>query len=680
MAGKITSLGLGSSVLNSDVIDKLRKADEDNVVKPVERKMELNIEKQKQLAEITTSLATLRGHAKTLADYSTFLNRNVSVSGDSVKATAAAGIPVQNVNLEVKNLAKGDINEVGKKFVSRDEPFSNEDATLDFYSNGSNYKVQIKSGMTLGEVSQAITDATDGKIMGVVMKIGGEKPYQLMINSKETGENNRIYFGSILKSEKITDQDISINGEQDFYVELMGNDGAMHKVSLTLDLANSTQERSELFRNALKQAINNNEFTKGLIENGDINIGLAEEGRTLIINDKRGFRINVGGDRKGDLGFVQTETQNKDLYSSNVEVKEGALNGSFQINGTTVDLSKITKKENTAEQNAAAVVEAINQINGLHASATNNKISLNTDGNEINIVATSAQDSEALANVGLKVGKYKSYSALQKSLFNIKNVQSATDSESLYNGATIKRPSNTIDDIVGGLTIDLQKVSEEGKADIISITQNTEEIVKEVQEFVKAYNEVVPKLDAVTKFDPDTKRGGVFNTESIIRSIRPNLNQAITQNITSGLEVKSLMDYGISLNDKSVMSLDIGKLTSAISADPEKAKEVFYGGEKKDSSGKFTRYDGIFTKVNSVLADLLEGGNAKLKTFEQTLDRELKNYNSEKDKAKKMLDARYDTMAQRFASFDEQIAKANNSFNAVQMMIDQAAGNNDKKK
>lgn len=39
-----------------------------------------------------------------------------------------------------------------------------------------------------------------------------------------------------------------------------------------------------------------------------------------------------------------------------------------------------------------------------------------------------------------------------------------------------------------------------------------------------------------------------------------------------------------------------------------------------------------------------------------------------------MLDARYETMAQRFASFDEQIAKANNSFNAVQMMIDQQAG------
>ena len=50
--------------------------------------------------------------------------------------------------------------------------------------------------MTVGEVSQAITDATNGKILGSIMKIGGEKPYQLMINSKDTGENNRIYFGT----------------------------------------------------------------------------------------------------------------------------------------------------------------------------------------------------------------------------------------------------------------------------------------------------------------------------------------------------------------------------------------------------------------------------------------------------------------------------------------------------
>lgn len=678
MAGKITSLGLGSSVLNSDVIDKLRKADEDNLIKPVDRKMELNIEKQKQLVEIKTSLEALRQHVRKLSDYSTFLGRNVSVSGNAVKATAAAGVPVQNINVEVKKLAKGDINEVGTKFSSRDDAFSNEDGVLDFYSDGQSYSVNVKGGMTVGEVSQAITDATNGKILGSIMKIGGEKPYQLMINSKDTGENNRIYFGTMLRSEGMGNQDIDLQGEQDFYIEVKGTDGQMHKISVTLNIPQTANDRFGMLRSALEDALKSNAATKELVENGDIVIGLPNEGRGMIINDRRGFKINVGGNKKANLGFMQNETQTKDIISSNIEVKRGALTGTFQINGTTIDLAKITKKENTPDDNAKAIVEAINGIEGLQATTKDNKIAINSNGVTIDIKAGSQEATKALDSIGLKAGKYGDFATMQKNI-KIKNVQTAEDSEVLYNGASIKRPSNTIDDVVSGLSINLQKVSEEGKPDIVSVTQNTEDIVKEIQEFVKAYNEAVPKLDAVTKFDPGTKRGGVFNTESIIRSIRPDLNQAITQHITSGTEVKSLMDYGITLNDKSVMNLDMGKLSSAISSDPEKAKEVFYGGEKKDSLGKYNKYDGVFTKVNKVLADLLEGGNAKLKTFEQTLDRELKNYNEEKDKAKKMLDARYDTMQQRFASYDEQIAKANNSFNAVQMMIDQAAGNDKKK-
>ncbi|MWV63130.1 flagellar filament capping protein FliD [Helicobacter saguini] len=671
MAGKITSLGLGSSVLNSDVIDKLKKADEDNMVKPIDKKMEMNLEKQKQLVEIETAVGALRASAKKLADYSTFLSRNVSVSGDAVKATAADGIPVQSVNIEVKNLAKSDINEIGTKFASKEDAFTNEDTKLDFYSNGKNYSVDIKGGMNVAEVAQAITDATDGKIMGVVMKTGGEKPYQLMINSKETGENNRIYFGPILRGERISSSDIKLEGEKDFFIEVKDKNGATQKIGITTDLSNAS-DRAEALRSAIKEAINNNEATKGLVDSGDISVGLVNEGQSLIFNDKRGYKISVGGEKAGMLGFVNKEAEVKNLFDAGSEVKAGALSGTFNINDTTIDLAAITKKENTAEQNAAAIVEAMNKVDGLTASVENNKISFNANGKEVNI--TSTNEKNLLDLTGIKSGKYKDFATVQQNLFKLKNVQSAQDSEVLYNGASIKRPTNTLDDVVGGLTINLQKVSEEGKPDVITVSQNTDDLVKEVAEFVKAYNEAVPKLDAVTKFDADTKRGGVFSTESIIRNIRPALNQAITQSITNGTDVKSLMDYGISINDKSFMSLDSGKLASAVSADPERVKDVFYGGEKKDSSGKYNRYDGIFTKVSNVLGDLVDGGNAKLKTFSQTLERELKNYNAEREKSKKMLDARYETMAQRFASFDEQIAKANNSFNAVQMMIDQQAG------
>ena len=47
--GQLSSLGLGSGVLNYDVIEKLKKADERAMVAPIEKKMQDNIEKQKEL-------------------------------------------------------------------------------------------------------------------------------------------------------------------------------------------------------------------------------------------------------------------------------------------------------------------------------------------------------------------------------------------------------------------------------------------------------------------------------------------------------------------------------------------------------------------------------------------------------------------------------------------------------
>ena len=76
--GKINSLGVGSGVLSHDVIDKLRDADERAMIKPIERKMGRNIEKQTTLEEIKTLIATSRASAKILGDYSTYLGREAT--------------------------------------------------------------------------------------------------------------------------------------------------------------------------------------------------------------------------------------------------------------------------------------------------------------------------------------------------------------------------------------------------------------------------------------------------------------------------------------------------------------------------------------------------------------------------------------------------------------------------
>ena len=57
--GTLSSLGLGSKVLNHEVIDKLREADEASHIKPIDKKIEQNVEKQTELVAISASPMTL---------------------------------------------------------------------------------------------------------------------------------------------------------------------------------------------------------------------------------------------------------------------------------------------------------------------------------------------------------------------------------------------------------------------------------------------------------------------------------------------------------------------------------------------------------------------------------------------------------------------------------------------
>lgn len=158
------------------------------------------MKQQTELTSLMTMMTSLNSSFKTLSDYSTYQQRNTSVEGNGVKATAGEGLAIQDIKINVNQLAQNDVNQLGMQFASRDAVFTNKNTTIDFYHDGTNYSIDVKAGATLSEVSQSITDATGGKVAGIIMKTGGDNPYRLMIQSKDSGKNNKIYFGSTLES------------------------------------------------------------------------------------------------------------------------------------------------------------------------------------------------------------------------------------------------------------------------------------------------------------------------------------------------------------------------------------------------------------------------------------------------------------------------------------------------
>lgn len=192
--GKISSLGLGSSVLTQDVIDKLKAADHKGLVDPISKNLEKNLTKQKDLSAIKTLVSSFKSSVAALGDETMFLKRNVSANGKSADLQADPGVGLQDIEIDVKQLAQKDIYQ-SKKFTAP-ESFVGKEGSFGIKFGSNTYKIEIKQSTSFEELATKINDATNGEVQAKVLKVGGDKPYQLILQSKNTGAENKIEFSA----------------------------------------------------------------------------------------------------------------------------------------------------------------------------------------------------------------------------------------------------------------------------------------------------------------------------------------------------------------------------------------------------------------------------------------------------------------------------------------------------
>lgn len=683
--GTFASLGLGSGgVLSWDIINQMQEQEVKNRVNPITKKIETNMEKQTELTSLLTLMGSLNTNFKNLSDFSTYQKRSASVEGSGVKATAGEGLAIQDIKINVKQLAQNDVNQVGLKFASRDSVFSTENTTLNFYHNGTNYNIDIKAGMSVAEVGQAITDKTDGAVMGIIMKTGGDNPYQLMIQGKDSGAQNKIYFGSTLESAAMPGGQIK-NGTLE--IEIGGKNVSIDLSTIGSKLGNSAEDNAKAVLQAVTDKINNDANLTDLkdkLQNGDITIGLNSTGKGLLINDSKGGDIKVEVENAKiqaaagtsevdtDLGFVKIYAgpSDFDLVKGSTAVKSGALQGAILINGEKIDLSTISNT--TGVDNAKAIADAINNNTNLSgkvsAQVKDGKLVLNSnDGNSIRISAEGT-DAEAqkkvLDQVGISAGSYtNSQEFLSK--MDITNIQNAQNAKFTYNGIEVERDKNSFDDVVSGLSLELTAITETNKDVIVRVSRDDKGIAEEMEKFVENYNAMYNKITELMKYDKDTKIAGVFNGNNDIRQITRQFNTIISSNDVKG---NNLVKYGIYFNDDGTLKMDKEKFNSAFKEDPD-AAVAFFRSTTSTIRGEEKEVDGVFTKLRNTMDSLITGSKSTLKVLETSLVDEQKSLNEDKTKTQESINTRYDMMAEKWSAYDQMIAKIQNQQNIVNAMI-----------
>ena len=195
--GALSSLGLGSQgALNYDIIDKLKKADESALVKPIENKIDLDKKREDSLSQLTTQLSLLKSDASTLSYDNIYLKVSTDISGSSATATVQDGVSSQTISLDVTNIATNDVKE-SNSFSSKDSTFTSGADTLKFeLASGYNFSISVDGNTKLSDLADQINNNSNGKITASILNVGGTTPYKLIIKSTDTGADNAITVSS----------------------------------------------------------------------------------------------------------------------------------------------------------------------------------------------------------------------------------------------------------------------------------------------------------------------------------------------------------------------------------------------------------------------------------------------------------------------------------------------------
>ena len=267
------------------------------------------------------------------------------------------------------------------------------------------------------------------------------------------------------------------------------------------------------------------------------------------------------------------------------------VNGdSFSVDGGGMTLSQLRDAINDAPDNAGVSATIISENSGSHRLV----LTSTETGNE-NALGVSFTGS-----LGTDLG-----------LTNI-NLPTELDAELLVDGLyTITRSSNTIDDAIAGITLNL--IGESAGRAQLSVSRDTGSVKESVQAFVDAFNELK------TTFDSLAGEGDDLEADSTLRGIENQL-QEVFNTVPAGLtgSFSYLSEVGVSFQRDGTLALDSADLESAINADFAGMAELF----AHDNQGYLFRLDGLIDRFDQAegLIDVRQDGlNSRIDVTEQRI-------------------------------------------------------------
>ncbi|MCS6924970.1 MAG: flagellar filament capping protein FliD [Candidatus Binatia bacterium] len=216
------------------------------------------------------------------------------------------------------------------------------------------------------------------------------------------------------------------------------------------------------------------------------------------------------------------------------------------------------------------------------------------------------------------------------SLSDTAEVQAARDAVFFVNTLKITRSSNTISDVIPGITLTLRKASSHPNGTLepsdpsatLTVSSDTAAIQSAIQKFVDAYNEVVKLINGQLKLDPATQRQGALAGDPVLRGVLHRLRATLSTPSGQETTFAYLSDIGIRFERDGTLTVHSAALTSALESDPLAVSRLFL----KSSNGLGKRIpdmvDEFIGGINGALTSRHDGLTASVTSIDKKIARE----------------------------------------------------------
>ena len=236
-------------------------------------------------------------------------------------------------------------------------------------------------------------------------------------------------------------------------------------------------------------------------------------------------------------------------------------------------------------------------------------------------------------------------------------VQAASDASAVIDGVAITRTTNTIDNVIKGVTFDLYTPTDTTAT--VSLTRDTTALKEKLTTLVTAYNDAHSMFGVVTdpKSTVDTY-GHTLVGDSTVRTISDQLRNMFTgTSSTPGSNMSQLWQIGISIDQNGTMQLDQTKLDTALSTKYDDVVTMMTGNLNNQSVYS-VRPNGIAGDAAKKLANMVSTTGLIATQSKAATDTETK-YKADLDKLETRLQMLLDRYTKQFTAMNSFVGQTN---------------------